>query len=99
MRRKVASRFASLSPADQDGKRRSIEKSHFFQLLRQHTLEGMYLTPGTRNAGLIGWQLVHPAMSYRDEIDKHFGPPWRLKPASLEQIAGRGGKPSEDETG
>ena len=46
--------FASLSPADQDGKLRSIEKSHFFQLLRQHTLRRHVLDPCTRNAGLIG---------------------------------------------
>jgi hypothetical protein len=38
-------------------------------------------------------------MSYRDEIDKHFGQPWRPKPASLEQIVGRRGKPWEDEEG
>jgi hypothetical protein len=25
-------------------------------------------------------------MSYRNEIDKHFGQPWRPKPASLEQV-------------
>jgi gluconate 2-dehydrogenase gamma chain len=93
--------FASLSPADQDAKLKSIEKSHFFQLLRTHTIEGMFSDPmHGGNAGLIGWQLVGypgPRMSYRDEIDKHFGQPWRPKPASLEQIAGRPGKPWEDE--
>jgi len=95
--------FASLSPADQDAKLRSIEKSHFFQLLRTHTIEGMFSDPmHGGNAGLIGWQLVGypgPRMSYRDEIDKHFGQPWRPKPASLEQITGRPGKPWEDEEG
>jgi len=95
--------FASLSPADQDAKLRSIEKTHFFQLLRTHTLEGMFSDPmHGGNAGLIGWQLVGypgPRMSYREEIDKHFGQPWRPKPASLEQIAGRPGKPWEDEEG
>ena len=73
--------FASLSPADQDAKLRAIEKSHFFQLLRQHTIEGMFCDPmHGGNAGLIGWQLVGypgPQMSYRDEVDKHFGQPWR----------------------
>jgi len=97
----LGSDFASLSPADQDAKLRSIEKSHFFQLLRAHTLEGMFSDPmHGGNAGLIGWQLVGypgPRMSYRDEIDKHFGQPWRPKPASLEQIAGRPGKPWEEE--
>ena len=95
--------FASLSPADQDAKLQSIEKSRFFQLLRTHTIEGMFSDPmHGGNAGLIGWQLVGypgPQMSYRNEIDKHFGQPWRPKPASLEQIMGRPGKPWEDEKG
>jgi len=98
---KMLGDFASLSPADQDTKLRSIEKLHFFQLLRQHTIEGMFCDPmHGGNAGLIGWQLVGypgPQMSYRDEVDKHFGQPWRPKPASLEQIARRPGKPWEDE--
>jgi len=100
---KMLGDFASLSPTDQDTKLRSIEKSHFFQLLRQHTIEGMFCDPmHGGNAGLIGWQLVGypgPQMSYRNEVDKHFGQPWRPKPASLEQIAGRPGKPWEDEKG
>jgi len=95
--------FASLSSADQDATLRSIEKSHFFQLLRTHTIEGMFSDPmHGGNAGLIGWQLVGypgPRMSYRDEIDKHFGQPWRPKPASLEQITGKRGKPWEEEEG
>jgi gluconate 2-dehydrogenase gamma chain len=95
--------FASLSPADQDAKLKSIEKSRFFQLLRTHAIEGMFSDPmHGGNAGLIGWQLVGypgPQMNYRNEIDKHFGQPWRPKPASLEQIAGRPGKPWEDEKG
>jgi gluconate 2-dehydrogenase gamma chain len=95
--------FASLSPADQDAKLRSIESSRFFQLLRTHTIEGMFSDPmHGGNAGLIGWQLIGypgPQMSYRDEIDQHFGQPWRPKPASLEQITGRPGRPWEDEQG
>jgi gluconate 2-dehydrogenase gamma chain len=95
--------FAGLSPADQDAQLQSIEKSRFFQLLRTHTIEGMFSDPmHGGNAGLIGWQLVGypgPQMSYRNEIDKHFGQPWRPKPASLEQIVGRPGKPWEDEKG
>src|SRR5216110_2963995 len=86
---KMLGDFASLSPADQDTKLRAIEKSHFFQLLRQHTIEGMFCDPmHGGNAGLIGWQFVGypgPQMSYRDEVDRHFGQPWRPKPASLEQ--------------
>ena len=102
-----ASRCSAISPAShrriRTQKLRAIEKSHFFQLLRQHTIEGMFCDPmHGGNAGLIGWQLVGypgPQMSYRDEIDKHFGQPWRPKPASLEQITGRPGKPWEDEKG
>jgi gluconate 2-dehydrogenase gamma chain len=93
--------FASLSTAEQDSKLKSIEKTRFFQLLRTHTIEGMFSDPmHGGNAGLIGWQLVGypgPQMSYRNEIDKHFGQPWRPKPVSLEQIMGRPGKPWEDE--
>jgi gluconate 2-dehydrogenase gamma chain len=93
--------FVSLSPVEQDAKLKSIEASRFFQLLRTHTIEGMFSDPmHGGNAGLIGWQLVGypgPQMSYRTEIDKHFGQPWRPKPASLEQIMGRPGKPWEDE--
>lgn len=65
------------------------------------SIEGMFSDPmHGGNAGLIGWRLIGdpgPRMSYRDEIDKHFGQPWRLKPVSLEQITGRRGKPWEDE--
>jgi gluconate 2-dehydrogenase gamma chain len=93
--------FGSLSPAEQDAQLKSIETSRFFQLLRTHTIEGMFSDPmHGGNAGLIGWQLVGypgPQMSYRTEIDKHFGQPWRPKPASLEQVMGRPGKPWEDE--
>ena len=52
------------------------------------------------NAGLIGWQLIGypgPAMTYRSEIDKHYGAPYRPKPASLEQITGRKPVAWEDE--
>jgi len=93
--------FAALSPADQDATLASIEKSTFFQLLRTHTIEGMFCDPmHGGNAGLIGWQLIGfpgPQMSYRSEIDKHHGQPWRPKPASLRQIMGRNGQPWEDE--
>ena len=95
--------FAGLSPADQDSKLRSIEKSRFFQLLRTHTIEGMFCDPmHGGNAGLIGWQMIGypgPQMSYRNEVDKHFGQPWRPKPQSLEQITGRKPNPWEDEKG
>jgi gluconate 2-dehydrogenase gamma chain len=95
--------FADLSPAEQDAKLESIEKTHFFQLLRTHTIEGMFCDPmHGGNAGLIGWQLIGfpgPQMSYRNEIDKHHGMPYRPKPAGLEQITHRKGNPWEDEKG
>jgi gluconate 2-dehydrogenase gamma chain len=43
------------------------------------------------NAGLIGWQLIGfpgPRMSYREEIDKYHGLPYRPKPVSLQQVVG-----------
>jgi len=93
--------FAALSPAAQDLKLASIEKSYFFQLLRTHTIEGMFSDPmHGGNAGLIGWQMIGfpgPQMSYRNDIDKHFGQPWRPKPASLQQITGRAPQPWEEE--
>jgi gluconate 2-dehydrogenase gamma chain len=93
--------FADLSAEEQIKKLTSIEKTHFFQLLRTHTIEGMFSDPmHGGNAGLIGWQLIGfpgPQMSHRNEIDKHFGQPWRPKPQSLEQITGRKPTPWEDE--
>jgi gluconate 2-dehydrogenase gamma chain len=95
--------FTGLSVEEQNKKLAEIERTHFFQLLRAHTIEGMFCDPmHGGNAGLIGWQLIGypgPQMSYRNEIDKHFGQPWRPKPASLEQITGRTPNPWEDEKG
>ncbi|MEO8097413.1 MAG: gluconate 2-dehydrogenase subunit 3 family protein [Acidobacteriota bacterium] len=98
---KTLADFAAKSPAEQDTILAAIEKSRFFQLLRTHTIEGMFCDPmHGGNAGLVGWQLLGfpgPQMSYRAEIDQHFSQPWRPKPASLQQIMGRPGKPWEDE--
>lgn len=93
--------FTTLSVEEQTKKLAEIERTHFFQLLRAHTIEGMFCDPmHGGNAGLIGWQLIGypgPQMSYRNEVDKHFGQPWRPKPASLEQVTGRKPNPWEDE--
>ena len=95
--------FASLPMDAQIQKLASIEKSRFFQLLRTHTIEGMFADPmHGGNAGLIGWQLIGypgPVMNYRAEIDKHYGMPYRPKPQSMEQITGRKPVPWEDEKG
>lgn len=93
--------FAVLSPLQQDEKLRSIEKTTFFQLLRTHTIEGMFCDPmHGGNAGMIGWQLIGfpgPRMSYREDIDKHQGEAFRPKPVSLSQVAGRQVKGWEEE--
>ena len=93
--------LTALSPAKQDDKLHSIEKTTFFRMLRTHTIEGMFCDPmHGGNAGLIGWQLIGfpgPQMSYRDEIDKHFGQAYRPKPKSLEQIVGHPVKGWEEE--
>lgn len=84
--------FVDLTPEQQDDKLRSMEKTIFFQMLRSHTLEGMFSDPmHGGNAGLIGWQLIGfpgPRMSYREEIDKYHGLPYRPKPVSLQQVVG-----------
>src|SRR5206468_5444077 len=93
--------FTTLTAAEQDGRLKSIEKTFFFQLLRTHTIEGMFCDPmHGGNAGLIGWQLVGfpgPRMDYRDEVDQHLGVPWRPKPLSLQQVVGHPVKGWEDE--
>ncbi|HWE50671.1 MAG TPA: gluconate 2-dehydrogenase subunit 3 family protein [Bryobacteraceae bacterium] len=84
--------FADVKPEVQDAKLHSIERTPFFQMLRTHTIEGMFCDPmHGGNAGLIGWQLIGfpgPRMSYREEIDKYHGMPYRPKPVSLQQVVG-----------
>jgi gluconate 2-dehydrogenase gamma chain len=93
--------LTTLTTAAQDDRLKSIEKTLFFQLLRTHTIEGMFCDPmHGGNAGLIGWQLVGfpgPRMDYRDQIDQHYGVPWRPKPVSLEQVVGHPVKGWEEE--
>jgi gluconate 2-dehydrogenase gamma chain len=82
----------ALPPAQQDARLRAIEKTAFFQMLRRHTLEGMFCDPlHGGNAGMIGWQLIGypgPRMSYREEIRKDTGEAWRRKPVSLADMVG-----------
>lgn len=88
--------FDRLGAEEQDKKLKQIESTHFFALLRQHTIEGMFCDPiHGGNANMIGWQLVGfpgPQMSYYDDVDKHFGVAFRPKPVSLPE-----GNPSEDQ--
>ena len=84
--------FPALPAAEQDAKLRAIEKTAFFQMLRRHTLEGMFSDPlHGGNAGMIGWQLIGypgPRMSYREEIRQDTGEAWRRKPVSLADMVG-----------
>lgn len=93
--------FLSKSPAEQDAALQAIENTRFFQLLRAHTLEGVFSDPmHGGNANLVGWKLIGypgPRLSYRDEIEKHYGEAYRLPPMSLQQIVGRRGHPLEEE--
>lgn len=93
--------FASLSSKAQDQKLSSMDTTVFFRMLRTHTIEGMFCDPmHGGNAGLIGWQLIGfpgPRMTYRDEIEKHYGTAWRPKPVSLQQILGHSVPVLEDE--
>lgn len=91
----------NLSPADQDARLHEIEKSVFFDLLRRHTIEGMFCDPmHGGNADKIGWQMIGfpgPRMSYFDVVDTYNGRPFRPKPESLAEILGRPVRPSEEE--
>jgi gluconate 2-dehydrogenase gamma chain len=93
--------LAELPAAEQDGRLRAIEKTAFFQMLRRHTLEGMFCDPlHGGNQGMIGWQMIGypgPRMSYREEIGKNLGEAWRRKPVSLSEMAGRPVKGWEEE--
>ncbi len=93
--------FRDLGAAAQDSRLHSIENTVFFQLLRTHTIEGMFCDPmHGGNAGLIGWQLIGfpgPRMSYAEDVERYYGRAYRPKPQSLEQILGRPVKPFGEE--
>ncbi len=93
--------FAEWEPVQQDEKLRAIEKSVFFRLLRTHTIEGMFCDPmHGGNAGLLGWQMIGfpgPRMSYREEVDQHYGLAFRPKPVSLSQVVARPVRGQEEE--
>lgn len=98
---KLGPDFAALDGAKQDERLAAIEKTHFFQLLRQHTIEGMFCDPmHGGNAGLVGWQLLGypgPQMTYREQMGKYNGVAYRPKPQSLQQVLGYPVRPWEDE--
>jgi gluconate 2-dehydrogenase gamma chain len=83
--------FAGAPAADQDQRLRKIEKSMFFRMLREHTVEGMFCDPlHGGNADLVGWQLIGypgPVMSWRSAITVYNkGEAYRPEPQGLEQI-------------
>lgn len=90
-----------LPPAEQDESLRAIEKTPFFLLLRQHTLEGMFCDPmHGGNRDLTGWRLIGfpgPYMSWARDIDQHQGEAFRPKPQSLSQILNRTITPWEEQ--
>ena len=93
--------FDRLTSTEQDQKLTQIEKTLFFSLLRQNTIEGMFCDPmHGGNIGMVGWQLIGfpgPRMSNYDDVDKHFGEAFRPRPASLIQVSGHKVRPSEDQ--
>jgi gluconate 2-dehydrogenase gamma chain len=93
--------FAALSAEQQDLRLEKIEETYFFQLLHTHTVEGMFCDPlHGGNIGMVGWKLIGfpgPRMSYRDQIDKHFGQAYSPPPRSLEQILRHPVKGVEDD--
>ena len=93
--------FDELSSDAQISKLTEIENTSFFQLLRRHTIEGMFCDPvHGGNADLVGWTLIGypgPQFNYRDAIDRHFGEPWRPKAGSMERLMGRVPPLLEDE--
>ena len=92
--------FVSLDDDRQDERLAGIEDSSFFQMIRRHTVEGMFCDPlHGGNADLLGWQMLGfpgPIMSYKDRIEEH-GEPYRPEPQSLEQIVGHPVRGMEDE--
>jgi gluconate 2-dehydrogenase gamma chain len=100
---KTLAGFAELTVDEQIARLTAIEKTPFFALLRAHTIEGMFCDPmHGGNANLVGWKLVGfpgPRMSYRNDVDAHFGRAFRPAPASLQQITGHKPTPWEDERG
>jgi gluconate 2-dehydrogenase gamma chain len=97
----LGSDFAEAPPEEQDARLEKIERTGFFNMLRTHTLEGMFTDPlHGGNQNMAGWRLVGypgPVMSYRDEIEQYHGKPFRREPRSLEQMVGHDVVGWEDE--
>jgi gluconate 2-dehydrogenase gamma chain len=89
-----------LKPAEQDAALRKIESTHFFALLRAHTIEGMFCDPmHGGNVDMLGWQLIGfpgPRPSNYKDVDRHYGEAFRPEPASLREAMDPDATPSED---
>lgn len=93
--------FTRLSAGEQDEVLKKIERGRLFELLRQHTIEGMFCDPlHGGNADMVGWQLIGfpgPRMNNADDIDKHYGEAFRPKPVRLGEAVRHAVRGSEDE--
>ncbi len=93
--------FATVSPDERDSRLEKNQDSHFFLLLRAHTIEGIFCDPlHGGNIGMVGWKMIGfpgPRMSYRYEIDKYYGKTFTAAPKSLEEILRHPVKAVEDE--
>jgi gluconate 2-dehydrogenase gamma chain len=89
---KALTGFHLLPPERQDAALHNIEATRFFSLLRRNTIEGLFCDPLHHgNANLTGWQLLGfpgPRMNNADDIEKHYGEPFRPQPASLQEVTG-----------
>lgn len=94
--------FAALPPEQQDQRLEKIERTRFFQMLRQHCIEGFMCDPMHKgNKNLVGWKLIGypgPQLSYIGDMEPFYGKPYRVAPQSLSQILGHPITPVEDET-
>jgi gluconate 2-dehydrogenase gamma chain len=93
--------FAGLSPQEQDQCLENIEHTRFFQMFREHCIEGMMCDPMHRgNQNMVGWKLIGypgPQLSYIGDIDAYHGKAFRTAPQSLSQILGHPVTPVEDQ--
>lgn len=100
--KRLGSGFVELTPAQQDARLRAVEKTPFFQMLRQHTVEGMFCDPlHGGNANMVGWQMIGypgPVMSFRSAIELYSsGKAYRQAPQDLENMLGVTIKGLEDQ--
>ena len=93
--------FTALSPLEQDRRLEKIERTRFFQMLREHCIEGMMCDPMHKgNDNMVGWKLIDypgPQLSYIGAIDSFPGKAYHTAPQSLSEILGHAVTPVEDQ--